>query len=311
MAIAGCAGANPELSAPRPVPVAPFKFGNPDVVLLVTGGTNARIEKCACDRTFPGGLARRSGLVQSYRAAFPHTILLDTGDLFWVDPKDTVSDWAIRGYRLIGYDALVLGDQEWSVGPRLHSMLGNRMLSYPGRRDIVFLNAGIQVDYPDCATLPVQGSLRRQWGSAKLAIVSYLAEDASIYMPTEVINTLKFPSPKAIHEQIAALKKEGHVVVLAAHAEEATVVELARTSGADLVLRGHTERSDEAVCNVGEVPVLKIGGPETVGVIALKLKAGRIVDLEYRLEEVDTRWPIDARLVKLFDEYLRQMDQKK
>ena len=116
VAMAGCDGwfVRPQ-PAPKladrpfvPASVKPFDMGRPDLVLLVTGGTNGMMETCNCPGPMPGGLARRSGLAGSYRAAFDSVFMLDCGDMFWVEPSDMRNGYVLQGYGQIGYDAVAM-----------------------------------------------------------------------------------------------------------------------------------------------------------------------------------------------------------
>ncbi len=57
-------------------------------------------------------------MIVSYRHAYPRTLAIDTGDVLWVEPEDLRNDYVLKGYAQIGYDAIVLGDQEWGALPR-------------------------------------------------------------------------------------------------------------------------------------------------------------------------------------------------
>ena len=77
-ALAGCRGGlrgdshSGTHRPPAPIPVQPFAMGTPDVVLLITGGTNGMLEVCNCSGPMPGGLAtERSAALILPRSATP------------------------------------------------------------------------------------------------------------------------------------------------------------------------------------------------------------------------------------------------
>jgi 2',3'-cyclic-nucleotide 2'-phosphodiesterase (5'-nucleotidase family) len=298
--LAGCrpdspAGPGREQSASsvEPVAVEPFAMGKPDVVLLVTGATNGRLEICSCS-TMPGGLSGRSGLFRSYEAAYPRTVRIDTGDSFWVNPLDVRNEFIARGFRMLGYDAVVLGDQEWSVGPaRLERILEAGPAEY--------LSTTI---HPAAggADLPIRPSVTREWGGLKLAVVSDVPKD-SAFVPGDAADKIAFAPEGAAARAIDQLKDRGYAVVLVTHARDESAERTAQNSRADLVLRGHVFRSDGNLLSTGGKPLVKVGGADYVGVVALKLAGGKITALEYRLEPLDARWPFDERMVDLFKAY--------
>lgn len=282
------------------IAVPAFAMGTPDVVLLVTGGSNGRLEICSCCGIAPGGLTRRSGLAASYRAAFPRTLLLDTGDAFWVDPKDFRNDFVVQGYRLVGYDVQMLADHEWAVAPdRLRHLFTEGPVQY--------LSTNVVPTPPPLGAKGPRGPavvpcVLREWGAVKVAVVSDAPPD-SLYIRPERRDDVQFTDPNLPARIVDRLKDEGYVVILIAHAGAEAVERIAAATRADLILRGHLTRSDGNVNTVAGKPVLKIGGADHVGAVALKVSGGRMVALEYRLEAVDDRWPIDERLKFLYESY--------
>ena len=280
-------------SAVETVPVEPFAMGVPDVVLLVTGASNGRLEYCSCC-VMPGGLSGRSSLFRSYEAAFPRTLRVDIGDALWVNPLDIRNDFAMRGYSMLGYDVMVLGDQEWSAGPqRLAKMMAGSQVAY--------LSTTIRPAAGQPA-LPIVTAVRKEWGGLKLAFVSDAPKDMS-YVPPENAEKIAF-APEGYPARLAEqLKGEGCAVVLISHAREEAAVREENAVPADLVIRGHISKSDGNVLTSGGKRLIKVGGGDWVGVIALKLSGGKISAMEYRLEALDDRWPVDNRFVGLYNAY--------
>ncbi|MGB2822156.1 MAG: multiheme c-type cytochrome [Phycisphaerae bacterium] len=296
MVLVGCrSGANAtshgQAPIPAPVPVKPFRIPQPDVVLLITGGTNGMMEVCNCVGPMPGGLARRSGLVRSYRAAFRNTFLIDTGDVFWVEPEDLRNEFVLKGYARIGYDAVVLGDQEWAAK-------ADRLRGLAAAGDLTFLSTTVTMEGAEFAR-----EVTRPMNGVKLAVVSDVRGDAFRFVPSERRAKLSLAEPSQLAGRIRRLKEAGYLVVVVAHMEESVLEAAASTCRADLILRAHTSRSDRKLRRIAGKPVVKVGGFETVGVVAIKAADGAIADLDYRVEVVDTAWPLDGRLIQTYQAY--------
>jgi len=300
-ALAGCdgrvAGPGPHMTERplAPARVTSFAMGRPDLVLLVTGGTNGMLEICNCAGPMPGGLARRSGLVHSYRAAHDNVFLLDAGDVFWVEPSDIRNRYVLQGYAQIGYDAVVLGDQEWAS-----TLLGTFL---PEAGSGTWLSTNVR---------PAEAKLRRRvaetvtraFGRVKLAVLSHVSPEAFRFAPEGTTDRLALAGRAELRRRTSALKASGHVVVVVAHVEADQVQETAARSGADLVIRAHTTRCAETLARAGQVPVARIGGHPYVGVLAMKIsRTGRIAAIEYRVETVGEHWPMDMRLIQTYQAY--------
>jgi hypothetical protein len=273
------------------VNVRPFRMGQPDAVLLFTGGTGGMLEVCNCSGPMPGGLGRRSGLVESYRQSFPNTVLVDIGDAFWVEPTDIRNGYILRGYAQIGYDAVTLGDAEWAAGakPLAEKLAVNKT---PALSTTV--------------TSPQVGAMRvfkREFPNVKVAVVTDTTPEAFHFVPRSVTSSLDFAGPDELKNRIADLKAQGYVVVLIAHADEEVIEEIVARTGADLVVRGHTTRTEQKLTNVAGKPMVKVGGYDYVAAVAIKADGGKIAGIEYRPELVDTSWPIDGKLLLTYQAY--------
>lgn len=280
------------------VDVRAFKMGQPDAVLMLTGGSGGLLEVCNCSGPMPGGLSRRSGLVQSYRKTFAETVLVDAGDTFWIEPTDIRNGYMLRGYGQIGYDAVVLGDQEWAAGPeRLAEMLA--VNKTPALSTTVM--------GPGVAT---SKALEREFARAKIAVVSDISPKAFHFVPKSLVGKLLFAEPAELDRQIAELKSQGYIVVLIAHAGDESIQDIASRTKADLVVQGHTTRTDTKLSRVNGKPVIKVGGYEYVGVVAIKADGNKISDVEYRAELVSTKWPLDGKLLLTYQSYAHEAMMK-
>ncbi len=271
-------------------------MGTPDLVLLVTDSTNGVLEPCNCATGMMGGLSRRSGLVRSYRAAYPDLVLVDTGDAFRVGhPRDPRNAFMLRAYRQIGYDAVVLADQEWSAAP---SEL--RELLTKGPPEFLSTTANLAE-----SPLPVVRIVKRTRGKMKLAILSDTPRASPPLLTPEVAKRLAFATRKRLADEVAKLKREGCIVVVASHGFDAEAEQLARSTGAHLVIQGHYRTGDAVPERLPNPPVLRVGDMEYVTVLAWKMRGGGVVDFEFRRELVDKRWPMDDALWKTYEDYTR------
>ena len=293
---AGCdGGGHARTPPPKIAPVNPFEIPDPDVVLLITGGTDGMLEVCNCPGPMPGGVSRRSGLIRCYREAFKRTFLLDTGDCFWIDPADLRNGYVLKAYRRIGYDAVALGVTEWMAPTdRLRSLLTGEPMAY--------LSTNVRPG-GDAAELPLSPVVQRQWDGVKLAVVSYTPPEAFVLFSPARRGALTVAPRKEFIARVAELKSRGCIVVAVAHTDDEGAEALARDCRADVVLRAHTSRSDEHTRWVGDSLIVKVGGYDVVGALALKVAKGQIERAELRIEPVDKRWPVDQRVMQIYQAY--------
>ncbi|MBT3279175.1 MAG: hypothetical protein HN909_02840 [Phycisphaerales bacterium] len=285
---------------PTPVAVAPFAIANPDAVILVTGGTNGRLEVCNCQGPMPGGQARRSGLVLSYRTAFPGALLVSVGDSFWAEPSDLCNLYLMQAYRLMGYDAVVLGDQEWAASD---ATLRKAM---PAGKT-TWLSTTTASITPTGKTLPLASELLRTLPSGKkLCVLSDLQRDSVLFMDKSRLAQLRFTAHAALKTHIAQRKAAGYTVLVAVHADGDDTLAAANTLGADLYLRGHSVHFKSAATRVQNAWLIHASNSDAVGAVAITTDpAGRITALDYRAELVNDEWPLDKRMLDIYQAYAR------
>jgi len=289
-------GPHAEPTEALPAKVRPFSLARVDVVLLMTGGTHGRLEVCNCPGPMVGGLSRRSGLARSYRGAYPHVVLLDSGDAFGVEPADLRNRYVLRGYKATGYDAVVLGAHEWAALP---SLLGPALRHSP----MTYLATNAS---PVRAKLPLARQAVYRAGRHKLAVLSFLGQGALWLTPVAIGKDLTLTGIDDLARRAAALKAEGCVVAVVAHVAADEIDALKDVKGVDLVIRGHTARTAPAPLRLGTLPLLKVGGRDVVAVAALQIEAGRIAAMEYRVEVVNDHWPIDRYVMDVYQAYAHE-----
>ena len=280
---------------PAAVGVEPFDLGKPDLVLLITGRNNGQLEICNCaGEAMPGGLSRRGGLFVSYRRAFPQTLAVDVGDFLPAQPDELRNDALARAYALLAYDALAAGDQEFAVGAEeLQRLADDHAL--PVFSTEVTLKR-----------LDVPASVAKTAAGRRVVFFSAVEEDAFRFLPQPVRPALMWRE-HTLAESLAAVGEEDFVVVVA-HGGDALADRVAVLGRVNLILRAHTSQSDPQIRFANSVPVVKVGGSDFVGALAVKFDPGagpRVSsrNLELRVEAVDARWPADARVFQVYQAY--------
>jgi len=285
---------------PAPVDVAPFTRGEPDLVLLITGRNNGQMEICNCaGDPMPGGLSRRSGLFLSYRAAFTRTLTLDVGDFTCPQTDDLRNDYLARAYALLRYDALTVGDQELAIGATGLQRLADR-------NNLPMFSTEVTLKGLDLPAWIVKTDINIKTDTRRrVEFFSAVEEDSFRYLPHDVKPALMWRE-RTLAESLAAVGMPDAFVIVVAHGGEELIERVAAQPRVNLILHAHTGKSDPRIGNVNGVPVVKIGGAEFVGALAVKFDdSPRVTEknLELRVEAVDIRWPADARVLQVFQAF--------
>jgi hypothetical protein len=287
--------ARPAKEALPTIEIAPFDMGRPDLVLLVTGTTKGSMEMVSCCGVMPGGLSQRNSAFRSYEAAFPRTLRVDTGDSFYPREGDVINDYLVRADRALGYDVMVLGCLEWSEGPARLSRLLAGGSGRPAWLSTTVRQAGGE------PAVPAEPSFRREWNGLKIAFVSDVSAEGNLMSPRQAARIAV--DEGAAGRACAELKSRGYVVVLASNAAGEPLERLVRSAKPDLVIAQGAENSDANLLQVAGRPLVRVGGGDFVGAVAMKFAGSRVEAIEYRLEKLDDRWPQDDRMVQMYQAY--------
>ena len=88
---------------------------NKELAVFFTNSTNGYLESCDCPTHPYGGLVRRTFYLKSERAKYPENLAFDSGDLFSPYIQIRQADLVLKLIDRIGYDAVGIGDQEFSL----------------------------------------------------------------------------------------------------------------------------------------------------------------------------------------------------
>ena len=271
------------------------KFGfEPDLVLLITGGTNGVLEVCNCMGPMPGGLARRSGVIDTYRKAFDNTLLLDTGDTVYVEPRDVRNSFILKGYRQLGYDIIAMGDQEWAVDS---AHLSEWMVPGPTR----YLSTNVQEKEGGFTPVKVVSSPD---GKPPFAIINFVGQDAFMFHDADRMSQLVIGNRKDLARTVDKLKGENRAVIIVSHGSESDLSMDAEQFDADLFIRGHSNRNKKEMFQISGRAVVQVATAAYVGVVAMKIDpSGTVTHIEYRSELVSDKWPLNRKLLELYQAY--------
>jgi len=282
---------------PAPAAVAPFEMGRPDLVLLITGRNNGQMEICNCaGEAMPGGLSRRSGLFVSYRHAFPRTLAVDVGDFLSAQPDELRNESLARAYALLRYDAIAAGDQEFAVGAvSLGQLIDDHALPVFST-EVTLKGLDVPASFANANANVAAGR--------RVVFFFAIEEDSLRYVPQAVKPTVMWQEHTLV-EALAGVGAEDFVVVVA-HGGDALIDRVAALGRVNVILHGHTSQREERIRMTNGVPVVKIGGADFVGALAVRFPGGPRVaadDMEFRVEPVDVRWPADARVFQVYEAF--------
>ena len=182
----------------------------------------------------------RSGLVK--RAFFLRTIdkeksvILETGDIFDVYPDEFLSDYILESYLVLGYDAIAIGDQEFSNGT---DYLHHKISQYP----LISNNLSILAENGNPEKIP-EHSLRISRGGLNIAIISVTDPEVFRFYTEEITQSIKVEDPSVIISNILRQTEvqRTDIRVLLFHGTLENARKLARENPSlNIIIAGHEQ----------------------------------------------------------------------
>ncbi|MFQ6612266.1 MAG: hypothetical protein ACE5D2_04110 [Fidelibacterota bacterium] len=263
--------------------------------ILHTNNTNGALENCYCPDHPLGALEKRVVFVDSFRQEHPNTILVDAGDLFTVVKRDFKDSLVVEAYRLLGYDAILPGDQE--ITRDFEEV--NQLLAITGAT-IVGTNLPAEA-----IEGMVSYKLMEQDG-IRIAILGIMDIYAFKYYPTKVRERTTLQGPRKLLEStLKFLQGKADVIIVLTHEGMDLDETLARqVGGIDLIVGSHSQSLLTEPKEVNGTMIVQAGKEGYyVGVVELKLEGTTVAAISGHVEAMTQDRPDDPRVMKMITEY--------
>ena len=231
-------GTTPTPSTPSPTP-SPTPVPEPyKLTILHTSENHGHWDPVEVSKVSQGGIARRATLVKKLRGDAPNSLLLDSGDisqgtLYFAQHKGTEGrDF----YNLLGYDAVVPGNHEFDLGPKL---LADNFLS-GARFSVVVANMDFSAEPALAGKIPP--FVVKDVSGERVGIFGLITDEVTVTSsPGE--NVKMKETVRAAKDAVTALTRQGvNKIILLSHLGFPADQDLAaKVPGIDVIVSGHTD----------------------------------------------------------------------
>lgn len=271
--------------------------------IYYSSSLNGNLDGCEC-RGNP-----RSGLVK--RAVFLRTIdrdkslLLETGDIFDVYPDELLSDYILESYLELGYDAIAVGDQEFSNGA---GYLLDRITRYP----LLGSNLGIKTEDEQFIAVSETTLIVSREG-LDIAVFSIIDPEVFRFYPEDITESIEVEDPEALIpvllEQPGARKADLRVLLF--HGPLKNARQLAEENPSmNVIIAGHEQQIADGEM-IGNTILVSPGAEgNMLGHLQISANSKKLL-YENRLIPFDYLTdPDDGVIRSRIDEYNRVMIEK-
>ena len=284
---------------------AVFGAGEQELTLYYTASLNGNLDGCVCKGAPKAGLVKRAAYLKELQEE-DSSILIDGGDIFEVQADELLADYILEVYAKYGYDAVGIGDQEFSNGPEY---LLEKAKSFP------FIAHNLKVMEKNGRWREIsEGSAIIKKGKVSVGVISVIDPKVfKLYRP-EVTERLEVTQPvETVKGQMLLLSKEKvKLVLLLYHGYWDHAVETVKAvPGIDVAVVAHEQLLKEPVEQNGAIMVSPGEQGNRIGILRLLVENGRIAEYENSFEYFSyTKDPDDPYVREVINEYYKKLTER-
>ena len=266
------------------------------IVLLHSNSGNGVLENCGCPEQPLGALEKRSALIKEIRESNEHVLLLDSGDLLSSVGNSIKDSLVLLSINLMDYDAITVGDQEFSSGVDFFQRVVNI-----GKIPFISSNVAIEGQSP---FLPYR---ILEVGEIRVAVIGVTSPSVFLLFPADKKKGVEVTNPDdVLPDLISEMERKSDMIVLLSHSGYDEDLELAaKYPSIDIIVGGHSQTLLEEPTKVGETLIVQAGQSGFfLGELNLILdSSGKILSYEWRLIPLTLELPDDPEILALIREY--------
>ncbi|HEB10155.1 MAG TPA: hypothetical protein ENI06_02950 [Spirochaetales bacterium] len=206
--------------------------------IFYTSSLNGNLDGCACKSAPRAGLVKRAFYLKRERDV-DTSLLVDTGDIFNIYEDKLLAREILEVYRELDYDAVAVGDQEFSNG--IAELLANGK-EYP----LFSHNLTLCPDESRCIFFSNEPLVIEKSGF-RIGLFAVLDPEVFTLYPEEVKKQIKLSAPQSVAENMLRMLEDVDLTLLLFHGSYEKAAELAENvEGIDVIVVGHEQRLIEA-----------------------------------------------------------------
>jgi thiol-disulfide isomerase/thioredoxin len=248
-------------------------FGS-EVVIVYSNNLNGILYAPGCPGTPCGGVARHIAVTQEVRRLAESTLVLTSGDLF--SPTEAIENdtTLLKLLGLVGYDAVCIGDQEFSNGSQFLDL---------ARDALPFISTNLT--YRESGKPLTTPYMIKEVGGVRVLIASVVPKESFLFFPKEKIEGILIEDPILSLKRCldSAQGKFDAVLVLSHGGVEFDKTLAKKVPDVDVVVGGHSQTLLHSPLKIGDTYILQAGGGgRRVGIFVLSIREGKIVSSRHK-----------------------------
>ncbi len=271
------------------------------ITFLFTNSTNGYLEDCHCPSTPYGGVVRRATYINTIRAQQRNTVLIDSGDIINPSSDTLKAETLFRSYVYMGYDAIALGDQEFTFGIDWFMEHTN---------NLPFICANVYRKTETGLHQLVQPYIIKKIGGMRIAFIGLIGTNVFAFfnpaIKPEIEQQLLIRNPEqTIRSLIQTLNTQADIIVAVTHQGMEADKQLAKNvSGIDLIIGGHDQTLTELPVKCKKTRIVQCGkNGEHIGKLNTTIINARMKKVFLTLIELRDSYMDDKQIRYWIEQY--------
>jgi len=269
------------------------------ITLVYTNSLNGKIDYCHCSESPNGGLVKRATMFKKLRQEYPSSIYFDTGDFLLFERDDLLSKYLIMGFQILAYDAMVCGDQEFSMGVTAF---------IEASRKLPLLCNNLLISDNGVFKTPFKRNIIIRKGLIKIGVIGTISEKSFLYFDKKITSKIQVSEQVAeIRKDLNMLKKQNpDLIVLLSHSGyERDKILAEKINDIDVIIGGHTQHLIENPTYSRRTIIVQAGmNGAHIGILDIYREKNRTVKFSNSFVVPDDKEPADDPYVrKLINKY--------
>ncbi|HMB01801.1 MAG TPA: hypothetical protein VKS21_12505 [Spirochaetota bacterium] len=225
-----------------------------DLHILFSNSENGHIHGCRCPVNPKSGLIKRAAFIRSYRQKYPdRTLLLTSGDLFYLYPNKPRAQQMLSSLASLDYDAVTLGDQDFVNGLDFLEEM---------QKELPLLAANVSYKKNN-QKKSLDGHLIRKVNGVRVAVIGVVQKKFFNYPHLRQIkNKLYIENARSVlKQQLTQVKNKSDIILLLSHLGIETDRKIAADfPELDIIIGGHSQYLTSKPNIINNVIILQAGG---------------------------------------------------
>ncbi len=239
--------------------------------VVYTNSLNGQLDSCECKNDPKGGLVKRATIINTLRKTKGQLLLFETGDFFTYDKDLLLSQYIVKAYRYMKYDAMQFGDQEFTIGVKNFLKFRNKL---PFVSSNVTLNSGNGFKKYFLSSKII----RRD--KIKIGVIGTISKSSFKYYSMKIKKNIEISDQiKVIKREIKKLKRKNvSIFILLSHSGYSRDKWLAkRLSDIDIIIGGHSQTLLKKPVKINNSIIVQAGSDgKRIGILHIKIRNNKI-----------------------------------